>query len=260
MASRMDRYQYSEEENSRASKNSSLYEDIYEEKGYDELNTDVKNINVDTLSMTTSHQIDIAEVKALLEKRDAYQKNRQIVKELPTITRENRIYEEETKNYNINDVLSKAREEKKEEYRPRSLADTQILTLQELVTKKDYSNKSKLDDEEVKDLVDTIYKNNLLDDGLLDDLKSSGNTIANPDIKEILKEKKKEIENNNDDVESVDKTFYTSSLGFKKSDFEDNDEKFTDSSKGSKIATFFLILSCLIFIVLIVYIIIKYVI
>lgn len=260
MASRMDRYNYSSDTAKRTSKNSSLYDDIYESREYGKL-SDVKDINVDTLSVTTSHQVDIEEVKALLEKRDSYQKNRRIVKEQPTITKESKVYEEEIKNYDLNDMISKAREGKKEEYRPRSLADTQVLTLKEIVTQKDYSNKSKLDDDEVKDLVDTIYRNNLLEDGgLLDDLKSSGNTIADPNIKEILKEKKEEMEKSNDEVEGIDKTFFTSSLGFKKSDFEEMSDDFDDSSKGSKIATFFLIISCLIFVGLIVYVIINYVI
>lgn len=256
MASRLDRLNYDDDTGKRTSKNSSLYEDIYEQKDYDKLDQNVKDINVDTLLTTSSHQIDIAEVKALLEKRDSYQKNRRIVKEQPTIVRESKIYEEETKNYDINEVISKAKEEKPLEYRPRSLADTQVLTLQELVTKKKYSNKKKLEDDEVKDLVDTIYQNNLLEQsGLLDDLKDN---IDKDEVKEVLEEKKKEFEEANEEVEGVDKTFYTSSLGFKKSDFE-NEFEDEQPSKGGKIATIFLVITCSLFIILLVYVLLKYV-
>lgn len=259
MASRMDRYYLSSKDGKRTSRNSALYDEIYENRDYDELSRDVRDINVDTLSTSTSRQIDIEEVKALLEKRNIVQSNHQIHREIPIKYKEPVI--EEDKNYDVKAILQKAKEEKKEEYRPRSLADTQVLTLQELITQKEYSNKVKLDEEDVKDLVDTICSSTLLQDinsqGLFDDLKSTGNTVVSKDIKDILRDKKQEIENTISD-DTMDKSFLTSSLSFKQSDFEDGDQKDNKSSIFSKIITIFLIITCILFIILIIYIILQY--
>lgn len=259
MSSRMDRYYQNDEEPKRTSKNDNLYHEIYNDKGYDQVDNDVADINASTIAtLDVGKQLDIRDVQAILQKRNETPK---IAKE-ETLKRENIYYEpDNNKSYDVNDMLKKAHENTTEEYRPRSLAETQVLTLQELINNKDYGKKSKIDKSEMKDLINTIYSTNMLkkDDGggLLDDLKSTGNTTVSPSIKEILEEKKQEMQDNTTDT--IDKSFFTSSLGFKKSDFETinkMDKEVEDSNRGT---TIFLIILGITFICAAAYIIYKYV-
>lgn len=256
MASRMERYYPTDEKLKRSTKNALLYDEIYDDKKYDEVDN-VKDINADTIAtLDVGKQIDIREVQALLEKRSTYQNKRELVKEKLPETRENIYYETGNKSYDINDVLAEAKENTKEEERPRSLAETQVLTLQELINKKDYSNKNKLNENEVKDLIDTIYSTNLLSSdegtGLLDELKSTGNTTVDSSIKDAIK-------GDTDEMTHIDKSFYTSSLGFKKSDFATLDEINEDNKKNNTGTIIFLIILAIIFVLAVSYIVYKYV-
>ena len=59
MASRMDRYYNNENESKRTNKNINLYDNIYEDKEYE---------NVEKLNLNVGKEIDIRDVKALLDK------------------------------------------------------------------------------------------------------------------------------------------------------------------------------------------------
>lgn len=264
MVSRMDRHYKKDSDSKRTIKNMSLYEDMYNDINYDKSVPNVEDISVDTIdNLNGKKQIDIREVQALLEKRASFQNNRQIIKENTSIKKDDVYYEpEENKTYDINELIEKAREEQTNTYRPRSLADTQVLTLQDLISKKEYGNKSQINQTEMRDLINTIYQTNMLkksDVGdLFEDLKATGETKDQSDIKEILKEKKAEMEK--EESEGIDRSFFTSSLGFKKSDFETLDNVNDDVENSNKGTTLFLIFLTLVFVLCTAFIIIKYVI
>ena len=88
----------------------------------------------------------------------------------------------------------------------KKLRDTQFNILKNLNLEQEFKEKRKIDDNELKNMIETITinsKNGQTAD-LLDDLK----TISSSKMKE-------EIE------EEMDKSFFTSSLGFTSKDFED---------------------------------------
>ena len=99
--------------------------------------------------------------------------------------------------------MNKAKNERPEEEK---LANTQYNILKNLNLEQEFKEKRKIDDDELKNMIETITinsKNGQTAD-LLDDLK----TISSSKMKE-------EIE------EEMDKSFFTSSLGFTSKDFED---------------------------------------
>ena len=87
-----------------------------------------------------------------------------------------------------------------------------------------------VDRDTLKELIDTISSTSMLNSmtdkelslDLLDDLKSTENTsVADKNsIKKLLEEAKKNDEKKETKTE-IDKSFYTSSLGFKEEDFEE---------------------------------------
>lgn len=249
MSSRMDRYSknYSEEL-SRTNKHGKLYDELYEDKNY---------TNIESASLDVGKEIDLEDIKELLNKRSSYNELRdyRIIKPEEPVERKIETPIEEENNHDINEMIVKAKEEKPMEDKIRSLADTQILTLQELVSSKSYAHKESLKKEEVEDLINTIYNTNLLStsegDGLLDDLKSTGKTVISPSIKQILDDAKKSME------ADMDNSFFTSSLGFKKQDLDNASDEIDESDTKT---TRFLIILGILFITIVILIIIKFVI
>ena len=87
MASRMDRYYESHPEDmKRTNKNSKLYDDLYGSSYYE---------NIESASLNVGKEIDIHEVKDLLNKREAYKELRdyRIVKPEAPVTRKVKYYE-----------------------------------------------------------------------------------------------------------------------------------------------------------------------
>lgn len=251
MSSRMDRY-YKKNQDSykRTSKNSDLYDNMYEAKDYD---------NIEKASLNVGKEIDLNDIKTLFDKRENYQeaKDYRIVKPKPTVTTEVKYYEQDDLNsHDINDMLNKAKEDNKIPDKKRSLDETQVLTLEELVKSKDYGNKTQLDEDDMKDLINTLYDTNLLKndkgDGLLDNLKSTGDTTVSPSIKQVLDDAKKS------DTGEMDKTFFTNSMGFKKNELkklEETEEEVEDSNIGT---TIFLVILGIAFAATVVYILLKF--
>lgn len=247
MSSRMDRYYENHgEETKRTNKNSTLYKDLYSNKEYD---------NVENLNLNVGKEININDVKDMLEKRDKYRdaKDYRIIKPEEPVMRRVRYYEEDEPNsHDINEMIGQAKVERPVEEKRRSLEETQVLTLEELISKKSYAKKKKLDKSDMEDLVNTIYDTQMLseDGGLFDDLKSTGKTVMAPSIKQVLEEAKEEAK----DAEDMDNSFFTSSLGLKKSDFEEVEETEEGEDKTLK----FIILLAVIFVIIVLFIIIKF--
>lgn len=135
------------------------------------------------------------------------------------------------KNYDIRDILDKAKVNKKSDDKYHSIDNTSYDILKKLKEKKELF-KDEPDEDELRELIDTITGNtaiNQLNDkelslDLLDDLKSNNDDTVikdNSSIKNILEEaKKEEMRKKEDTTSELDKSFFTSSLNFGEDDFE----------------------------------------
>lgn len=226
MASRMDRYQQNREE--RSTKNENLYRKLQESSNYSNIE------GIATIEKT--NEIDITRVKEMLQNRENYQKQKQyshlLEQDKKTLEEVIQITEEE-KNYDIKEVLDKAKEDwenPNEEYR--SLKNIRYDILDRLNLKA-----TPEEEQELQDLIDTIAMRNAQENGdsddmgLLDDLKSNTMVGDATSIRKIIDEakeeeakqeelKKEEELANNFNTDELDKSFYTSSMEFSSKDFE----------------------------------------
>ena len=201
---------------SRTSKNTQLYEDI--KKG------ELKDFNIGTNARVigeSDSQIDIDKIKEILEKN--YQdtpKRRSLKFEVPE---PEKVEIEKTKEYDINAILEKAREEKEIDYsrdRLKKVRDTQFDILKSLELDEEENKKASQDSakEELLELINTINKNekqkkeiqeNLEEEStsldpldLFTDLRGDENTVVagakelNPDNDETLSQPMVEGEKN----------------------------------------------------------------
>lgn len=232
MASRMERYYKDELINSgRSTKNKSLYKQIEDLDNY----TNIEGV----ATIEKTNEIDISKVKELLQNRENYKKQKQfrgILKEEDEVEEPIVDVKEETKNYDINDILSKVKQEEPTVQRNnRSLSDEQYKTLKSLnISRKGRTTPPELKQNEVsnKDYTKTL---GLTDDvGLLDELKSNTMVGDASSIKKIIEEEKQNRINDNTSTMEIDKSFFTSSLGFTKSDFEELKDINHKIKKGNK--------------------------
>lgn len=235
MASRMEKYHGSTSQvGGRSAKNETLYKDIYE-------NTEYSNIsNIATLEKT--NEISLEQIQELLKERE------QNIKRSSTIKREpSRVTYAPERNYDIRDVIEKAKDSHVEDYENRSLRDTQYNILKNIDLNED--KKSEPDIEKTLSNMEVInnYNDNELSLDLLSDLKSSGDTVVEKsDDKKLLKE----IEEAKETYEPIedtgmDKSFYSSSMNFKDEDFEqlkDLQDSIDSNNKLIKVLFFILFL------------------
>ena len=210
MASRMERYSKAEKTtyaSARSDRNKSLYKQIEDLDSY----TNIAGI----ATIENKNSIDIEKVRELLRSREQKEeiKKQEIEEEIIED-------KEETRNYDIKDLLSKVKESE-EDKKYRSLSAKQHKILKELNKK---SEELKEEESELDELVKTISNMKAIkedddDVGLLDDLKSDTMIGDAPSIKKIIEEEK-QLTKEFDDME-VDKSFYTSSFGFTQRDFEE---------------------------------------
>ncbi len=217
MASRMDRYSKTELTSTqigRSDRNKSLYKQIEDLDSY----TNIAGV----ATIENKNSIDLEKVKELLRSREIKTNEKEDVK-----IEEQEEKDEETRNYDIRALLSKAKEnEDKENKKYRSLSSKQHKVLRELNEKNKENKKLKeIDEEELSELVKTLSNMSTITDddtgdvGLLDDLKSDTMVGDASSIKKIIDEEKElteEFENM-----KLDKSFYTSSFGFTQRDFEE---------------------------------------
>lgn len=247
MSSRMNKY-YDEPEirNSRYHKNEELYKEISKS----ELNSyDVKSNT--TILGDNKNEIDVEKIKKILDtKYNDTPKRRSIRLDLEEEVSEEK---EITKEYDINIILEKAREQKIENYeeeRLKKIRDTQFDILKNLNLERNYEEEVETEEDNLKTLIDTIAfneKNNKEDISLdiLNDLKGDENT-------EVLNGLKEEIEKTEEkkiiDTQMIN-SFYTSSNALKEKDFEDI-EDFSKSIESNN--TFIKIIIAIIMIVFLV--------
>lgn len=230
MASRMERYyKQGNTRLKRSERNQELYRDIYDSASY----SNIEGI----ATIEKSNEIDITKVKKMLKNREEYKRQKEVsrlikkepevkVKTVQTLSLDN------DKNYDIRDILDKAKVNKKSDDKYHSIDNTSYDILKKLKEKKELF-KDEPDEDELRELIDTITGNtaiNQLNDkelslDLLDDLKSNNDDTVikdNSAIKNILEEAKKEEMRKKEDTTTseLDKSFFTSSLNFGKDDFE----------------------------------------
>lgn len=261
MQTRMEKYTDAHEEvGLRFKKNEDLYKTISEE----ELN----NYNVKTNATVIDNNgtnIDVEHIKRILETRyNSTPKRKSIV--VPEDEQTQNLDVIETKEYDINLILQKAKEQENSDYdknRFKKLRDTQYDILKDLNLSEPNKNEKEddkpVEKDELMNLINTITQKELenreknssdpLD--LFPDLKGNDDTVVLEGMKDELNEYissneitlSEDIKNEvKDDVKeqseitdnSLDNSFYTTSTVFTQSDFDDF-EDLKKEVKGNKI-------------------------
>lgn len=246
MSSRMDKYNrasndmdydydYNYNRTSLYGSRSRKNEELYQEMSHDEL-TEINLASNAHVIGENNKNIDVEKIKELLEKkyREEPRKSRSLIKQQEEIEEEYEEPKEETKEYNINAIIEKAKQDKEIDYereRLKKVRDTQYDILKGLSLneeKEEEVSKVTSNKDELENLINTITEKELTREmnplDILTDLKGSDDTVVLDGIKEeVEKEEQKTQEN---EKKEIDKTFYTNSVSFSKSDFDDfNDLK-----------------------------------
>lgn len=211
---------------SRSDRNQDLYRTIYEEGEY----TNVEGISI----IEKNEKIDIEKIRELIGSAKQEEKPKEKTKPVYEPMYQE---EEEEKSYDIKYVLDKAKSERPEV--ENKFSNTQYNILKNIHLDDQLQAPSTVDDNDLKSMIEAITTNSKLGEtgDLLDDLK----TIHAPELKNQIEEKEeKEPE--------IDRSFFTSSLGFTSDDFEDLKEM-KDSLKTNNLLTKILLFILLVVII-----------
>ena len=251
--SRLDKYS-DDKKMSRVTRNEELYKEIKDSE------LDGYNIRSNaTVIGNQEPEIDIEKIKKILDTKYNEAPKRKSIRVEPKHEENSIIDDVPTKEYDLNIILEKAKDEKPETYeeaRAKKLRNTQYDILNNLNigdNDEDYWVENNIEKPEINkaeqdlmELINTITineakvkeeaiksKKDEVDPlNILEDLKGSGDTavydkiedIPTPKVEEDKKEESKVPEN------TLDDSFYTKSL-FKKKDFEDGSQDFLDDNK-----------------------------
>lgn len=237
MKSRMEKY-YDEDTNciqKRTSRNSNLYKEI----NNSELNNFNITSNAKVIGENESNYVNVDKLKEILEKNYHTPTRRNKVELVPE-REEEPLELEKTREYDINAILEKAREEKEIDYekeRLKKIRDTQYDILKNLNIEEERKENKAADSKtkaELLNLINTITENELqktkLDPlDILTDLKGddSNTVVMGAKENDFISEHKSEREEPKEEKkDNIDDSFYTNSLSFTQSDFDDfNDLK-----------------------------------
>lgn len=283
MNSRVDKYEIDslEDTSSRTSRNQKLYKEI----GKAELEEYEVKSNATVLG-DNKDSIDVEKIKSILDTHynDAPKRRTIEIEEPVRETTNNPIFE--TKEYDINVILDKAKENKNDSYeeeRNKKLRAEQYEILKNLDVPKDDNEEEEDSDKELTDLINTItiheekefkkslenkkQKEDSLELDLFADLKGEDGTVV---LNGIDKETEKEIdgekieepkeekeEEKKSKTTSFDDSFFTKSNAIKAKDYEDfkdlaMDEEDEKSSLFMKIVIAILLIIFLVGIVILV--------
>lgn len=254
MSSRMSKY-YDEPEvtnipNSRFHRNEELYKEINKS----ELNSyDIKS-NATVLG-DNHNEIDVEKIKKILDtKYNETPKRKSIRLEE---TEEVKDEKEITKEYDINLILERAKEEKEENYeeeRLKKLRDTQFNILKNLnLEKYAKEDEEESEEEDLQTLINTIAfneKHNSSETALdiLSDLRGDDNTEVLDGLKEEVKETDEDKKANITDTKMIN-SFYTSSNALKSKDFEDMEDFSKSIESDNKLVKVIIAIIVLVFLV-----------
>ena len=217
MPSRMEKYY---ETKSRTTKNKELYRTIYDEVEY----TNVEGISV----IEKNEKIDIEKIKELINGTNNINKPKEYKKEeIKPLVEEI----EEQKNYDIRDVLNKAKSERTD--KDNRYSNIKYNVLRNIDINSDPKVPEDINEEQLKSMIEAISNNSKGEatSDLLDDLKS----ICDPNLKKEVKEELEntQLQNTKFIQENLDKSFFTSSLDFSSEDFEELKEIKKDIKKNN---------------------------
>jgi len=260
MQTRMEKYNDAHEEiGSRSKRNEDLYKKI------SDLDIDRYTVKANaTVLGSNANAIDVEHIKKILDSKYNADtpKRKSII--IPENDDEVTLDTIETKEYDINAILEKAKEQENVDYekeRFKKIRDTQYDILKDLNINKDNSNKSSNQDDDVPDkdelmkLINTITQKELENQkkneneafDLFPELKGSEDTVVLEAMGDNLENsyissqspkvtfEKEEDNSEESSDETLDKSFYTTSTVFTKSDFDDFDD-LKKEVKGHKLA------------------------
>lgn len=255
MDSRMNKYHDGEDlENTRVLK----HEDLYKEINKSELNNFEVKSNTTIIGNNTA-SIDVEKIKKILDTKYNEVPKRQSIRMEEKEEEKDEL--EDTKEYDINVILAKAKEQKPENYqeeRLKKLHDTNFDILKNLKVEPEEPKKGKEDEdfesENLKSLINTIALNEKeaksnpsLD--ILSDLKGDDDT----EVLEGLKEKTTVLENSyreeNPTKTELTDSFYTSSNSISNKDLEEDDDFSKDMESNNTFLKVVIALIVIIFIV-----------
>lgn len=276
MASRMDRYRDEEENLSRSSKNSELYE-----------NNDIGSVPERPIDINSVNAVEI-DRKADLRSRENYHRAKELGflsedeedknEEEKKLDEFNEIYKpNERKVYDINTILEEARRENSDDSvkKDKRKNDDFVLTKEEIEKyRKEREERARKDNEKMKDLINTITSKTLrgeIDEAtgvdLLSDLlatseydRISNNTeILDKEAIDKVKEKAKEYDSVPEkpkELKSMDDSFYTKSMELNTKDF-DMDDEFVEQKEMPSILKVLLVILLLVLVGVLIYFIVK---
>ena len=283
MASRMDKYRPDSAKNiqSRSKKNEHLYEQLYTNKVYTEF-TNIIDDNVVDLQSFSQSNVPI--------KREDYQKNRILNSEIqhetsqiPTVDNSKKSDSLEDKNYDINSVLENAKRNRNmdDELKQKRYLKTveynilSDLTMDKLKEEREKQQKlTKEEEENLEELINTITSNSLrkkIDDELLSDLLPSkdSETIISKQLLDDLEQADSSdnaqltdtnSEEDDDENEGIDKSFYTKSMDLSEEDFEmEEDNSFIDPPKMNLTKKILIVIFILLIISIIGYVLYRFI-
>ena len=264
MATRMQKYyEDGQSLHSRTERNQELYKEI----ANSEIDKFELSSNATVLS-DAKNNIDIEKIKKILDtKYNEVPKRRSI--RLEQEEEKKPINFEDTKEYDINAILEKAKEEKETNYekeRLKKLRDTQYDILNHLDLNKEDKEEAPSQDD-LMELINTITAKELenkkkedLDPlDILTDLKGEGE-VTSPIEKEIVEEPVMNDTMTKEETEillktasgEVDKSFFTSTSSFTESDFDDFNDLKAEVNSHKTIITIVVVILMIIIVVAII--------
>ncbi|MDD2504891.1 MAG: hypothetical protein PHF21_01295 [Bacilli bacterium] len=250
MSSRMDKYGIEKPElRSRTEINAELYQNN-EVSDYNKVDL---NSNISILKADAKN-IDINLIKEMLDKK--YSENIPKRKSIAISVDEDEVYKEKinTKEYDINEILAKAKTKQNTDYnkeRLKKLRDTNYEILKNLdleLKNADAENKKVNDEHELMSLINTITKKELLNQKQAS--KEAEDLLNLSDESEI---EKTLIEN-----KSLENSFYTGNLVVNDKDFEDFKEIQKDIKSNSVLIKILIVLFIIILLVVSTFLLNKY--
>lgn len=242
MVSRMEKYYKNDvATKQRSQKNKELYRSIYDTGEY----SNIEGI----ATMDKNNEIDITKVRNTLKNRENYIRQKQYRQ----ITNKKEKYEEqnishdftvkEQKNYDIRDILNKAKDKKPIEDTPRSLDNTNYNILKNLKLNNEKDYHKDFEDDDLKELINTITNTSMLNQmndkelglNMFNLCETTENKIeGRQSVKHLLEQAKKYDDKKQNTIPEIDNSFYTSSMNFNKEDFEEANE-YVRKKKSKKI-------------------------
>ncbi|MDD2435483.1 MAG: hypothetical protein PHO63_04435 [Bacilli bacterium] len=237
MTSRMGKYyRTNTENNNRTSKNQKLYETLYSDNDYDDIDNAVTKPLPD--------KIDIEKIRELLKKDEDKNSHRTPIIKEPVLEYPDSW--DEDKNYDIRDILDKARVERESEPTAhRSIKNTDY-NISKGIKVDEYQKQMEEDAEELKELINTITSTSLLNKmgdrelslELLNDLRSNTMIGESESIKALIEEETNVVE---EETKELDKSFYTSSMNLLDKDLVNLDDINTSIEQNNRLITIVLV-------------------